>query len=135
TIRMIIGKFEGALQLCPTNLVVFFMKTPFTLPVCTLMLILFASVLSAQSQNFEVKWSEERTSSKISASELIGRDSDGFFVYRQNRADDGFLILDYYTYDGYQQIRSVEVPLPAVGNRSTRLEKIFLLDDHFLLFT
>src|SRR5690606_27187417 len=68
TIRMIIGKFEGALQLCPTNLVVFFMKTPFTLPVCTLMLILFASVLSAQSQNFEVKWSEERTSSKISAS-------------------------------------------------------------------
>ncbi len=132
---MIIGKFEGALQLCPTNLVVFFMKTPFHLSACFLSLILCAAALLGQSQNFEVKWSEERTSSKITASELIGRDHDGFFVYRQNRADDGFLILDYYTYDGYQQIRSVEVPLPAVGNRSTRLEKIFLLDDHFLLFT
>ncbi len=102
---------------------------------CLLLLLLYSATMSVQSQNFEVKWSEDKTSSRISATELIGRDSTGFFVYRQNRADDGFLILDYYTYAGYQQVQSVEVRLPDVGGRSTQLEKIFLLDDHFLLFT
>lgn len=87
------------------------------------------------AQEIDVVWSEDRTSSKISATELIGRDSSGFYIYRQNHPDDAFLQLDHYQYSDYQRTSSVEIALPTVGKKSTRLEKIFWLDDHFLLFT
>lgn len=87
------------------------------------------------AQSYEVKWGEDKTSSKLEASGIIGRDSTGFFVYRQKNQDDSYFQLDHYQFEDYQRTISVEVLLPTVGNQSTRLEKIFLLDEHFVLLT
>lgn len=108
-----------------SNLVFFFLAGLTLLP-CS---------LSAQPLDVEVKWSEDKTSSRVTATKLIGRDSSGFFVYRQNREDDAYFLLDYYNQNDYTRVSSVEIQLPTVGKRSTQLEKIFLLNDHLLLFT
>lgn len=97
--------------------------------------LLSAISLIGQSQHFEVKWPEEETNSKIPAKALIGSDTSGFYIYRQNNADDSFILLDRYHYSDFQRVSSTEIALPKVGKRSTRLEKIIFLNDHFLLFT
>lgn len=132
---MIIGNFEGALQLKSTNLVVFFMMIHRWInnTLTTALLLLCASTFRAQ--DIDVKWSEDRTSSKITASELIGRDGTGFYIYRQKNPDDDFLQLNHYQYNDYQRTSSIDIPLPTVGKKPTQLEKIFWLNDHFLLFT
>ncbi len=97
--------------------------------------VVILAIASGVAQSLEVKWSDESETSRITASELIGRDTAGFYIYRQNRRTDNFFILDYYTYEGYKRLSSVNVELPRVGQRATVLEKIFLIDNHFLVFT
>lgn len=109
----------------------------FRSPVHSIILAAFALLMNpvGYAQSFDVQWSEDRTSSKVSATALIGRDAGGFFVYRLNRENDSYFQLDYYQTSDYQRSFSVEINLPEIGKQSTKLEKIFLLNNHFVLFS
>lgn len=109
------------------------LRTPVQTSILVAFLLLVCSL--GKTQNFDVQWSEDRASSKVSATALIGRDAGGFYVYRQNRDKDPYFQLDYYKSSDYQRSFSVDINLPVVANQSTQLEKIFLLNNHFVLFT
>jgi len=45
------------------------------------------------------------------------------------------MTIDKYSYNQYTQIQTINVEIPHLGKRNGRFEKIFLLDNHFVMFT
>lgn len=132
---MIIGNFERALKIYRTNLVVIFMTT--TLRHLSFLLAFFLSipVFSVLGQDVKATWGEAHKQTNIPAKRLIGRDIGGFYLYRQNKETDSSFLLEYYQTSNYQPQFSIVITLPDVEGKSTTLEQIFFLNDHFLLFT
>lgn len=89
----------------------------------------------AVGQDFTISWGEEKVYSKIPARQLIGRDNSGFYILRYQRADDRTMQIDKYSYNQYSQVKSFTIEMPGIGRKSAVFEKIFLLDDHFVLLT
>ena len=129
---MIIGNFVYAKQLCSANLVVFLMTVRIILSVPFFCLLLFGNLAA---QRVEVKWGEDKDAAKVKASGLIGRDTSGFYVYRLNRHHDSYIRIDGYSFEDYSRRQTLNVDLPTLGKRATQFERIFLLNEHFLLFT
>lgn len=132
---MIIGNFERAIKLYRTNLVVIFMIT--TRHCLSILLLFFLSMplFSVLGQDVKAKWGAEHKQTKIPAKRLVGRDMDGFYLYRQNKETDSSFLLEYYQTSDYQPQFSNVVGLPEVEGKSTNLERLFFLNNHFLLFS
>jgi len=113
----------------------YFMTLRNVISAFTIVPVLALLAVSGYAQDFDVKWSEDRTSSKIPATGIIGRDASGLYIYRQNKVTDSSFQLDYYQFEDYQRVYTLDIPLPAIGKQSSQLEKIFLLNDHFVLFS
>lgn len=94
-----------------------------------------AFLATGQNDAYALAWAEGLNNARFPASGLIGRDTSGFYVYRQHKPDADYFWLEHYRYPDYQQEFAVEIALPTIGKRSAQLEKILLLDEHFLLFT
>jgi hypothetical protein len=99
--------------------------------ICVLLLIPAMVV----AQDFNISWGEERLYSKVPARQLIGRDSTGFYVLRYQRDDDKVMTIDKYSYNQYAQIQTIHFEIPRLGKRNGLFEKIYLIDDHFVMFT
>lgn len=132
---MIIGNFERGIKLYRTNLVVIFMTALHRHLGTLLTLLLSIPMFSVLGQDVKASWGEAHKQTNVPAKRLIGRDADGFYIYRQNKATDSSFLLEHYQTSDYQPMLSTEVILPTVENKSTSLEQIFLLNDHFILFT
>jgi hypothetical protein len=100
---------------------------------CLILLILFPFLVVGQ--DFTISWGEEKVYSKIPARQLIGRDSTGFYILRYQRAEDRTMQIDKYSYNQYLQVESFTLEMPRVGKKNAVFEKIYLLDDHFVLFS
>jgi hypothetical protein len=98
-----------------------------------ILLLLLPFVVAGQ--DFTISWGEEKVYSKIPARQLIGRDSTGFYILRYQRADDRTMQIDKYSYNQYLQVQSFAIEMPRIGRKNAVFEKIYLLDDHFVLFS